>query len=228
MKKLLATGVALLLVASLTAQISFGPRVGFNLTNMTESDESGSLLENSKFRPGFQVGFVVGIPLVGDLLTIQPGLLFATQGLRMSESESETFMGQTITTELDMTLGLNYLQMPIDLQLGFDVGRNARVMVQAGPYLGFALSGNMNIEYSTTMFGQTETETIDESVEFGSGSGEMNRLDFGVGFGAGVQFGRIQVGASYNLGLANLSNEEGTTTRNNGLALTVTYLFGGR
>jgi len=78
------------------------------------------------------------------------------------------------------------------------------------------------------MFGQTATETVDESVEFGSGSGEMNRLDFGVGFGAGVQFGRIQVGASYNLGLANLSNEEKTTTRNNGLAFTVAYLFGGR
>ena len=64
MKKLLATGVALLLVASLTAQISFGPRVGFNLTNMTERyDGSGNLLEDANFRPGFQAECLQRSPL---------------------------------------------------------------------------------------------------------------------------------------------------------------------
>lgn len=54
----------------------------------------------------------------------------------------------------------------------------------------------------------------------------MNRFDFGLGFGAGVQFEDIQVGLGYNLGLANLSNADKITTRNNGLTFTLTYLFG--
>jgi len=212
MKKLLATGVALLLVASLTAQISFGPRAGFNLTNMAESAEGEPFSLDTDFRPGFQVGFVVDIPVVGDLLSIQPGLLFAQQGARLN---FELF-GEDIKS----TISINYLQMPINAQLGFGIGNDARILLQAGPYLGFALGGNVRAE----VLG----ETVTEDIEFGSGPEEMNRFDLGVGFGAGVQFGRIQVGVGYNLGFANLSNEEGTTSRNNGLALTVTYLFGGR
>jgi len=212
MKKLLATAVALLLVAGLTAQISFGPRAGFNLTNMSESIEGSGFSPDTDFRPGFQVGLVVNIPVLGDFLSIQPGLLFAQQGARFNLE----FFG----TEMKSTISINYLQMPINAQLGFGVGNNARVLLQAGPYLGFALGGNISIEISG--------ETNSEDIQFGSNPGEMNRFDLGVGFGAGVEFGRFQVGLGYNLGFANLSNEEATTTRNNGLALTVTYLFGGR
>ena len=66
----------------------------------------------------------------------------------------------------------------------------------------------------------------DEKIEFGSDEEDMNRFDFGLGFGAGVQFEDIQVGLGYNLGLANLSNADKITTRNNGLTFTLTYLFG--
>ena len=91
-------------------------------------------------------------------------------------------------------------------------------MLQAGPYVGIALSGNTKAK--------ADGKKATEKIEFGSGSGEMSRLDFGLGFGAGLQFGNFQVGVGYNLGLANLSNENKITTRNNGLALTVTYLLG--
>ncbi|MCL2412534.1 MAG: PorT family protein [Bacteroidales bacterium] len=208
MKKLFTTTLALLLVASLTAQISFGPRAGFNLTNIHES--YGSISINGDFRPGFQLGVVANIPVLGELLSIQPGLLFAQQGTKFND-----FLG----TGMDATFNLNYLQVPVNAQLGFGVGENARVLLQAGPYLGIALGGNIKVEQGN--FSYTE------DISFGSGEDEMRHFDFGVGFGAGVQFGRFQVGIGYNLGIANLSNADDVTTRNSGLAFTVTYLFGG-
>ncbi|MCL2414333.1 MAG: PorT family protein [Bacteroidales bacterium] len=209
MKKLLATTLTLFLTASLTAQISFGPRAGFNLTNLHESH--GSISINGDFKPGFQLGVVANIPVLGDLLSIQPGLLFAQQGAKFNN-----FLG----TGADATFNLNYLQMPINAQFGFDVGQNARILLQAGPYLGFALGGTIKAEF------QGRTQTTD--INFGSGDMDTRRFDFGVGFGAGVEFGRFQVGIGYNLGIANLSNADNVTTRNSGLALTVTYLFSGR
>jgi len=205
MKKLFTTTLALLLVASLTAQISFGPRAGFNLTNMSIDGETFD------FRPGFQAGLVAHIPLLGEFLSIQPGLLFAQQGNRDSSEDHGI--------KANFATNLNYLQMPINVQLGFGIGENARILLQAGPYLGLALGGNYKVE----ALGQTET--ID--IPFGSDAGEVNRFDFGVGFGAGVQFGRLQIGVGYNLGMANLSNADGATMKNNGLAFTATWLFGG-
>ncbi|MCL2417574.1 MAG: PorT family protein [Bacteroidales bacterium] len=208
MKKLFTTTLALLLVASLTAQVSFGPRAGFNLTNMNETIEAlgMSISLDTDFKPGFQVGLVADIPILGEFLSIQPGLLFAQQGARINNLWG---------LDINGTININYLQMPINAQFGFGIGENARLLLQAGPYLGFALSGTI------------KNDDASADIKFGSNDEEMRRFDLGAGFGAGVQFGRLQVGIGYNLGFANLSNEDNTTTRNNGLAFTATWLFGG-
>jgi len=199
MKKLLTTILTLLLVAaSLTAQISFGPRVGFNLTSMHESvGEHISL--SGDFKPGFQIGIVADIAVLGKRLSVQPGLLFAQQGARFQ-------------MPIQDNIRLNYLQVPINLQLGFETGDNHRFLLQAGPYLGFALGG-------------TRTRNA-RTVVVGSRDDEVRLFDFGVGFGIGVHVYRVQVGISYNLGIANISNVSRTTTTNNGFAFTVTFLLG--
>jgi len=103
-------------------------------------------------------------------------------------------------------------------------------LLQAGPYFGFGLSGKGKWEMK---YG-SESESGDEKVKFGKNSDEMKPLDFGLGLGAGLQFGNIQAGLGYNLGFANFHNkyeevsiaEDKITTKHYGLALTVTYLFG--
>ena len=217
MKKVMITLTLAAFTMMAQAQFSVGVRAGFNLTNMTEKYEGGLFQPDLKFIPGFQAG-IVGEFAIGNAFAIQPGLLFATQGARMSMKEE--LFGETI--EMNASVNLNYLQMPINAQLKLDLG-SAIILLQAGPYLGYALSGKVKTE--ATFLGETEKE--EDKIEFGSDEGKMRAFDFGVGFGAGVQFGNFQVGLGYNLGLANLSNQDGATTRNNGFALTATYLFGG-
>jgi opacity protein-like surface antigen len=205
MKKFFLLVVVAVMTASFAqAQVKFGARAGFNLTNVTEkydgkavdSDEKGS------FKPGFQIGVVADIALA-DALSLQPGLLFATQGC--------TYKGED--GDEDLKINLNYIQIPINVQYKLDLGGNS-LLLQAGPYLGYAIGGKW------------KAGSESEDVKFGSKDEEIKAFDFGIGLGVGMQFSNLQVGLGYNLGLANLNNAEKMTSKNNGLAVTVTFLFG--
>ena len=214
---------SVLLVAALTAsfaqaQFTFGARAGFNLTT-SSGKVDGKKVEGDmkpKYKPGFQIG-VVGEYAFSDNFAIQPGILFATQGHKVNWSQ--TFpMGKM---EIKGTVNINYLQVPVNAQYKLDLGGNA-LLLQAGPYFGFALSGKSKSE--TTFNG--ETEKTDFDIEFGSKEDQTSPLDFGLGLGVGLQLNAIQIGLGYKLGLANLSNFDDASINNRGFALTATYFFG--
>ena len=48
----------------------------------------------------------------------------------------------------------------------------------------------------------------------------------GIGAGVGLQFDNIQTGLGHNMGFANLTNTSEIQMKNNGFALTLTYIFG--
>jgi hypothetical protein len=118
--------------------------------------------------------------------------------------------------EYEATINLNYLQIPVNAQYKIDLG-DMKLLLQAGPYLGYAISGK-----TKSKSGGIKEE---EKIKFGNKNDEMKAFDYGLGFGAGLQFGNIQTSLGYNLGFVNISNINKRNTRNNGLSLTVTYLF---
>ncbi|MDR1581718.1 MAG: PorT family protein [Prevotellaceae bacterium] len=203
-KVLVVIAIAILTAGSAQAQLRFGARAGFNLTNL-----SGDV-NNTKFKPGFQIG-AVGDYSINEAFAIQPGLVFATQGCAVKETGYENKMT------------LNYLQVPINAQYKLNLGGKT-LLLQAGPYLGFGLGGK---EKGKEDFdGDGNWEDFDEKIKMGSGNdADFKTFDFGIGLGAGIQFGNIQAGLGYNLGLANINNGTGSI-KNGGLAITLTYLFG--
>jgi len=199
-KKFCIVLLAAVLTASYAqAQFTFGARAGLNLTNFY-GDEEG----NSKMKPGFQIGVVCDYTL-SDNFSIQPVLLFATQGAKWPDWKEK--------------INLNYLQIPINAQYKLDLG-GMKLLLQAGPYFGYAISGKYKWE--------EDGEKGEEKIELGGDKEKhnMKALDLGLGFGAGLQFGNIQAGLGYNLGLVNINHYDLYKTKNNGLVLTVTYLFG--
>jgi len=214
---------SVLLLAVLTAgyaqaQFTFGARAGLNLSNISLTYDGKNDGEDPyKFKPGIQLG-IVGEYAISDNLAIQPGILFSQMGFKQEASFMDYYSMKTSCT-------MNYLQIPVNVQYKLDLG-GMNLLLQAGPYFGYGLGGKMKWEF--TEDGVTEKD--DEKVEFGNDP-EIHfckALDFGLGVGAGLQFNNLQIGLGYNFGLANLSNydDDKFKIKNNGLALTVTFLFG--
>ena len=214
------------------ARFTFGPRAGFNLTKFSEKSSRGPNPGNNVFKHGFQIG-VVGEYTLDEIFSIQSGLLFSAQG------DQYNLFYNAFGFELDHSCvtNLNYLQVPINMQAKVRVGNDFFVMVQTGPYFGYAISGKAKIngvdydnwDWDPEGEGPTAYQ-VEQKIKFGKNASQMRALDFGLGFGAGLQFGSFQIGAGFNLGLANLSNLDSIldreTRKNRGFAFTAAYLFG--
>ena len=218
-KKVYVVMLAAVLTASYAqAQISLGARAGFSLTNQSEKydGKKPNKEERSKMKPGFQIG-VTGEYALTDVLSVQSGLLIATQGYRFKYTDDDEDLGYS---EEKVRLNITYLQIPIHALYQMDLG-DMKLVLQAGPYLGYALGGKT--KYEGTYGGRTEKHTSD--VEFGSEVGKMKRFELGLGLGAALQFDKLRAGIGYQFGLTNLSNFEKTSQKNNGLTLSLTYMF---
>ena len=195
------------------AQFKFGGRTGFNLTRLTEKYNSGTEAPKSKFKPGFQAG-IVGEYTVNKTVAIQPSILFAMQGGRYGHSDD------------GVVRNINYLKIPINALYKLDLG-GAKLLLQAGFYHDFAISGKQKCTKKHDM----PMHECEREIEFGYNheDGTIRPVDFGIGLGAGLQFGNIQAGMGYNFGLTNLSTSPKNwnhSLKSDGYVITLTYLFG--
>jgi hypothetical protein len=176
---------------------TFGIKGGLNFANMTYSGEGTSA--SAKSIIGIHVGPVADIKLLENL-SFNAGLIFSIKG-----TKTEGSSGVTST--------LNYLVVPLNIAYKFPISESAKFFLQAGPYVGYALSGKA--KYSD----------VTENVKFGE-KGGMKRGDFGLGFGAGLEFGVIVASLNYELGLSNLIDDSNYKSKNKVLQISVAYMFG--
>jgi len=179
----------------------FGLRTGINFTNMSGYDDISKMLF------GFQSGIVTDFSLAKSF-SIQAGLLIAQQGFRTTA----VYKGQKSPYKIT----LYYIQLPINAQYKLALGSNTSLLFQTGPYFGYCFLG-------------TASENgIDFPIKMGYKERDVFKtFDFGLGLGVGVQVYGLQIGIGYNIGLYNLHPSYfSDKSRNHGLAITVTYLFG--
>lgn len=110
--------------------------------------------------------------------------------------------------DLDFDLPFNYLSIPVMFRYNLTENFN----LHAGPQLGFLLSA--------------KATDGDSSIDI---KDSFKGTDFGAAFGLGVDFGKINAGARYYLGLSNIADDSGNDTfKNNAFQIFVGYkLFGG-
>lgn len=206
---------------------TFGIKAGLNLSDMFIKESELYIpyenLADDKTRiiPGFHVGASAELPLF-DLFSVEADLLFSTKGT--SIVTKEPFGSETLVTKEKQDL--YYLELPLIVKVPFSI-QNFKLFGFAGGYGGLGLAGKINTSYT---FGDLE-ETEKETIKWGSeeGSDYLKRIDYGIKFGAGLNWKSFQVGLAYNLGLANISadSEIGSVIKNRGLGLSLGYMFGG-
>ena len=179
MKKLIAT-LAVLMVFSMAATNveakRFGVKGGVNVTDLN--------FENGR-TPG-ALGYQLGITWQRDLplgLSIQPELLYHVKATKFDQIESQ--------------LGLGYVEVPVNVQWGLRfANKKIRAFAQASPFVGYAITQTGN-ETGESIFGDYKDLAELVGIETDKWEG-INRLSYGAGLGAGVQFGILQITAQYN------------------------------
>lgn len=198
-----------------------GIRAGAVMTNMLWKDDDDTYSDDFKLKPGFTAGVVGEIPF-NDMFYFEPGLMLTTKGFK-TKSE-ETILGFTVKTE--ESVNPMYLDIPLNFKIAGEVGDEIKIYGLAGPYIGLGIGGKA--KYKSEALG--ETEETNESISWGSDEDDddFKMLDFGVNIGAGAEFGPVQAGLFYGLGLANISpyTENGAKIANRTIGLNVTWFFG--
>jgi hypothetical protein len=209
---------------SMTFAQTVGVKAGLNLSTVLMKDNTTTYSTDFKMNPGFNVGVLVDFP-IGEVFVIEPGLLLSTKGFKEEFKEDIHQIG---VIEYKNKTNLYYLDIPVYAKAAFGVGDDVELYGAFGPYLGVGLWGKMKSE----VIYNGEKENSDENIKWGNDAenDHFERVDYGLSFGAGVEFYSVFIEATYGLGLANISpyTEDGFKTNNRVLGISAGYRFGGK
>ena len=127
------------------------------------------------------LGYQAGIAVQCDLplwFSIQPELLFHVKGGQAAVSGKSD----------PQAFGLGYLELPVNIQWGprFSDDR-FRIFVQGSPFIGYAISKDMK---------NARGESYDWK--------NINRFEYGLGLGVGIEIWKFQVIGRYNWNFGSL------------------------
>lgn len=215
MKKFFIAIAALFVAASASAQIGISAGLTSSSTTL---DGAYADVTNGAVNQ-YHVGLTYKIGL-GNILAIQPSVLYNVKGSNFNVED-------LTSTSLNFKTG--FVEVPVQVQLGFGLGTLARVYALAEPYVGYAITNEVTTKSAIAAAANTQ-QTWDNV---------KNRLEYGVGVGAGVELLRhLQVSVKYFWTLSDLYGLQDAKLDNiinslsninmknaNGVAATVTILF---
>ena len=212
MKKIFFTVIlTILYVNAPFAQVKIGVTAGLNASNFLES---GSGTTSHDYKAGFQAGLVADFG-ISDNFSIVPELLYSQRGDKSKLKITDKDGKKSFTLG---SLNLNYLQLPINAAYKINLGNSSKLMIFAGPYLGYGISGKIKSEAKS---GSKKNNS--DKIKFGSKEEEIKPFDFGVNAGIGYQFENVFFKLQYNPGFINLDNKKNHSLKNTNVAVSVGY-----
>lgn len=239
-------------VAQAQTSISFGPRLGGNLSTATFNSLAQATAGNSSIAvgrsslAGFQAGVAASIGN-GPWL-VQPALLFSQKGLKQSATATDTFGNETVTQTLSVTSRVNFLELAVNVVYAFGTdGQGFQVF--AGPYVALGVGGKADYTVKVTSsdpnslfngqnsgsqgnaFGSTfaDPDPNGSSLEVDA---RVRRFDAGLNLGVGYRVGPVQLQLGYAFGLLNAQPDypasfqmKNETGYHRNAQLTATYLL---
>ena len=198
MKKLTLIALLVIPATMVFAQApKFGFKAGVNLNNVSSNDEE--LNEELAGRTSIHLGVITDFSM-SKSLSFQPQVLFSGRGAKIDHGDHKD------------VYAFNSLEIP----LNFTYRKNASkgLFLGVGPSLGYNLSGKVKGDHDS------------EDILFGSGEGEIKRLDLGLNALIGYQFSnKYFVSTNYSSGLSNWSNESNSTWKNNIVGISVGFFL---
>jgi hypothetical protein len=201
-KALIIIGLTIFVFSTVKAQkeINFGIKGGINFSNMT----SDYFAENNS-KTGFNIGVIAEIPM-GDKFSIQPEILYSTQG---ADVKIKMNGGGPLLTKYS----LNYILIPVLAKVYFSNNWS----IDFGPSFNFLINDKA--------FRPTLPDIIDGSDIISQKNADANGKNFELSGVIGLSYkfnGRFFGSARYIQGLTDSVESD---TKNSGFQLGVGYIF---
>ena len=158
----------------------------------------GGDMKDTKSAFKYQAGITADIHVTRNLYVLT-GLEFQTKGAKYHSK-----------SEASIKYNPMYLQLPVHLGYKVRLAPEMNFVVNAGPYVAYGIGGKAK--------GDGSSEAV-------FGDNKLKRLDYGVGGGIGVEFGKLCVNAGYDLGLRNISDMKSFDVKNRNAYMTLGYKF---
>jgi hypothetical protein len=201
-------------------------RAGVNLANV--SVNNNGRVDDANQLTSFQVGIIGDLELAGNMIVLQPGILFTGKGSKVQRGTA----GQN--GYFQQTFNPRYVEVPVNLVFKAPIGTGSRLFAGAGPYLavgvggkteteGRDLLGNYNFERKIN-FSDDDPTTLNR--EEGAGLTTIKRFDYGFNGTAGIEAKNIVLGINYGLGLAKLQSGTNNNQDNNNKHRVLSFTLG--
>ena len=175
-----------------------GLRVGLNASHV---NSDSYLLDGNGVKSGLNIGVAAGTQLSYRApIFLESGLYYSQKGGK-SGSGTDKF-----------TYELNYLEVPLLIKYKHFVGNQTTIQPYAGGYLAVGTDGTIKD------YGMREAFSSFEN-------GYFNRFDGGLKIGCGVGFNMLYLDASYDIGLANIGQDNFNDTHNGCFTLNIGVNF---
>lgn len=153
-------------------------------------------------RPGLHAGVLVEAPLSasGDWF-LQPGILYQAKGRKFSLRNDEATAIASDTLFASQQFFTNYIEFPLNVTYKIPLNEKVRIMLSAGPYIGFFYNGKQKSE--TRIYSSNSYKNDEFSLEAGRDEEKVRTTDAGVNARAGVEIGSVFLTAYASRGLTN-------------------------
>lgn len=170
MKKFLT--LVIVTIVAMTVGVGMNAQVRYGIVGgfTSSSADADAKVGNMNL---YNIGFAVKVPL-GLGFAVQPGISYQMKGAKLSE-----IAGDISSVHFDTKVG--YLEFPVQFQWGPDL-LLFRPYALMEPYVGIGLNVENDIE-------TIKSKSFDES--------SMERFEYGLALGGGVEFWKLQLSAKY-------------------------------
>lgn len=176
MKKIITVALALAFAISASAQFGIIGGLTSSSTKLETAINEATSNQLNQYHAGIAYKFALPFGFA-----VQPAITYNVKGATMGDNNYN----------FDFKTG--FIEIPVQLQWGIEITPELRPFVFAEPFVGYAISNSQ----SFTIGNINEIKDSWENVK--------NRLEYGVGAGAGVDlFQRFQVSFRYFWNLGNL------------------------
>ena len=206
MKKLFVFLFVMFAVMTANAQVTWNLKGGVGMASCISSGDAG----NSKLKFVAKFGGGLETPITQSL-SFMPSLEVAWKG------------GKYKMYDGDATLNLIYLQVPAVLAYRVNVNDRLNMTMKAGPYVAFAVSGNMKQDYTVGAMAYHYDVNIFDEGENGVAKA-AKRFDVGLDVGLDFELHRFVLGLEYELGFVSFAPND-ASLKNQAFYLTVGYKF---